>query len=251
MQNLPLEQHNIEIKQNMDAWNRKPLLREIYSIFYKRILSFIKRDVAGEIVELGSGIGNFKSVYPQAIATDIFPNPWIDRIEDAYKLSSKDGGISNLILFDVFHHLKYPGLALKEFHRSLNQNGRVIIFDPSISLLGFLVYGVFHHEPVAWRKKIEWMPENREDPNKDYYAAQGNATRVFAKGSPLISLIEKDWKVIVVKKYADVSYVLSGGFSKPALYPKIFLPVLKIADKILSLFPWIFATRILVVLEKK
>lgn len=248
---IPIEQHNIEIKENMDSWNKKPLLREIYNTFYKRILSFLNKNVEGEIVELGSGIGNFKSVYPQAVATDIFPNPWIDRVEDAYRLSSKDLGVSNLILFDVFHHLKYPGFALKEFHRALNKNGRVIIFDPGISLLGFLVYGIIHHEPVAWKNKIEWLPQEGEDPNKDYYAAQGNATRVFAKKSPWIAEIEKDWKILAIKKYADISYVLSGGFSKPSLYPKMFLPVLKIVDKILSFLPWIFATRILVVLEKR
>ncbi len=61
----------------------------------------------------------------------------------------------------------------------------------------------------------------------------------------------KDWNIIHIKKMSALSYVLSGGFSKPALYPIRLLPFLKKIEKILDFFPIIFATRVLVVLEKK
>ena len=71
----------------------------------------------GSVVELGSGIGNIKEVIPKCLCTDLFPNPWLDYVENAYALSFGSASVSNLILFDVFHHLKYPGTALQEFHR--------------------------------------------------------------------------------------------------------------------------------------
>ncbi len=133
---MDLAQHNIEIQRNLDCWKQKPILREIYQRFYILIAKYLNRSINGEIIELGSGIGNIKMIIPDAICTDIFKNPWIDRVENAYQLSFADGSISNLILFDVFHHLEFPGTALNEFHRVLQPSGRIIIFDPYISLTG-------------------------------------------------------------------------------------------------------------------
>lgn len=78
---------------------------------------------------------------PDALATDLFPSPWIDQTENAYALSFADGSVSNLILVDVWHHLQYPGTALAEFHRVLGPGGHLIIFDPATGVLGRIVYG--------------------------------------------------------------------------------------------------------------
>ncbi len=244
---VSIDQHNKEIQKNLESWNRKPLLQKIYKIFYEQILEFVRKDLKGETVELGSGIGNFKSVYSKAVATDIFENPWIDRVESAYKLSFADNSVSNLIMFDVFHHLAYPGSALEEAKRVLELHGRVIIFDPYISLLGLIVYGIFHHEPVGLFKKINWLAPPGINPDDKYYAAQGNASRIF-KDSNKERL--KDWKIIKIKKISALSYVLSGGFSKPALYPESVLPFIKKLERVLDCLPLIFATRTLIVLEK-
>ena len=249
--NIDIKQHNIEIQKNLESWQKKPLLREIYKGFYDLILSWVRQDLKGETVELGSGIGNFKSVYPTCIATDIFPNPWVDQVESAYKLSFPDNSVSNLIMFDVFHHLAYPGSALEEAKRVLVSGGRVIIFDPYISLLGLLVYGVLHHEPVALFKKINWLVSSNQNPDEKYYAAQGNATRIFNFQFRIYNKFLKDWNILKIKKMSAISYILSGGFSKPSLYPISFLSFIKRIEKFFDSLPLVFATRLLVVLEKK
>ena len=96
MTSLPLDQHNIEIQANKKSWESKPLLRAVYAGFYTRLNAWVREDIAGSVVELGSGVGNFKSVYPSAVATDLFPNPWIDQVENAYRLSFADSSVSNL-----------------------------------------------------------------------------------------------------------------------------------------------------------
>lgn len=251
MNHVPLAQHDIEIQQNRNSWEKKPLLREIYRGFHTEIRAWLREDIPGKVVELGSGIGNFKHTYPKAIATDIFPNPWIDQVESTYHLSFMDGAVSNLILFDVFHHLAYPGLALREWRRVVPGGGRVIIFEPYISLFGLLVFGLLHHEPVALTKKILWLPDAGVNPDDAYYAAQGNATRIFAPCSHYRREIEEEWNIVGMKKYSALSYILSGGFSKPALYPESLLPVVRALERILDLFPPLFATRVLIVLEKR
>jgi hypothetical protein len=56
----------------------------------------------------------------------------------------------------------------------------VIVFDPAISWTGRLVYGLFHHEPVAMGLPITWdAPAGFNASDADYFAAQGAATRIF------------------------------------------------------------------------
>jgi SAM-dependent methyltransferase len=246
---MPIDQHNLEIQQNLHYWTSKPVLQAIYKEFYQLISNQVNNDIDGKIVELGSGIGNIKLQIPQAICTDLFKNPWIDQVENAYRLSFDDASVSNLILFDVFHHLQYPGTALKEFQRVLNTGGNVIIFEPAISLTGLLVYGLFHHEPVALLKKIQWEAQGDFDPwNFAYYAAQSNAERVFFSGHYLENL--SGWQVVYRKKLSAFSYVLSGGYSKPQLFPEKHYSRIRKMEKFLDHFPRLFSTRLMVVLRK-
>lgn len=243
-----VSQHNKEIHENLDAWSRKPLLKRLYRAMHEKIAQELS-PVEGTIVELGSGIGNIKEVIPGCLRTDLFPNPWLDRTENAYALSFADSAVSNLILFDVFHHLRYPGTALGEFSRVLTGSGRVLIFEPCLSLLGHLVYGVFHHEPIGRADEIEWTAPAGWSPDKlDYYAAQGNASHIFLGGRFADQL--HDWRIVAVKRYSEISYVASGGYSKPQLYPDRAYGAMRALEGVLDKAPWLFATRLLIVLEK-
>ena len=173
----PLVQHQIEIQRNLAAWQNKPLLQQIYAGFYGEILKLIDQNMPGRIVEIGSGIGNLKSHLPRAITTDLFPNPWLDLVCDGYELPFRSGTLSHLILFDVFHHLEAPKAFLKEAKRVLAAKGRLLLFEPYISWSSYPVYLLFHHEPVACGKEIS-QADSLSRP-RGYYAAQGNATRLF------------------------------------------------------------------------
>lgn len=247
---MDIQRFQDEILENQRYWQKKPILKKIYHGFHRSIAAHLSGLPGSLVVELGSGIGNIKDIIPDCLRTDLFPNPWIDQVENAYKLSFADGTVSDLILFDVFHHLHYPGTALHEFERVLRPGGRVIIFDPCMSLLGFLVFGLLHQEPVAWQDKIVWTaPPEWSIEKNDYYAAQGNATRIFF-GTERASLPEK-WEVLHRQRYSALAYIASGGYSKPQMYPDFFYPVLRLVEKVLDLFPGLFATRLLVVLTKK
>ena len=241
----PLEQHQAEIQENLRHWRDKPLLQVIYAGFYRRIVSQIDITIPGSIVEIGSGIGNLKAHLPGAITTDLFPNPWLDLTCDGYELPFRSGSLSHLVLFDVFHHLRAPRAFFREARRVLGPGGRVILFEPYISLASYPVYGLLHHEPVALTSEI-CLDDNLPRP-RDYYAAQGNATRLFFGEHSSTWL--QDWRVLQAEAFAAFSYVFSGGYSKPSFYPIGCLPVLRKVDEALSRFPRLFGARCLICLS--
>ena len=242
----PLSRHQEEIQKNFRAWRNKPLLQEIYAHFYERILSLIDAQAVGTVVEIGSGIGNLTAYLPEALGTDVFPNPWLDLACDGYDLPFLDGSVSHLVLFDVFHHLRAPRAFLREARRVLSDSGRLILFEPYMSWCSFPLYGLCHHEPIAWRRPISAVEESPRP--RDYYAAQGNATRLFFLGQHREWLIE--WDVFHAEAFSAFHYLLSGGYSKPALYPMAWLAGARKLDAWLSHWPRWFGARCLVGLRK-
>ncbi len=244
----PPSRHQREIQHNRLAWERKPLLGQIYSQFYAEILAWIDLTLPGRIIEIGSGIGNLKRCLPQALATDLSLNPWLDVLCDTYELPFARASVSHLILFDVFHHLQRPQAMLDEAARVLRAEGRLLLFEPFISVASFPVYGAFHPEPIGWRSPIDLggAPPSRPRP---YYAAQGNATRLFFHRPP--DRWPPGWEVLNRKVLAGFSYLLSGGFSRPAFYPAAWLGRLQGWDRRLSRWPRWFGARCLVVLRRR
>jgi hypothetical protein len=121
--------------------------------------------------------------------------------------------------------------------------------EPAMGLLGRFVYGVFHHEPLGLRWSINWLAPDGFDPEAaGYYAAQGNAFRVFVRNE--FKEDTKSWKISKLQEFPDLAYVASGGFSKLQLYPVALLGTIRGIERLLAFWPRLFSSRLLVVLER-
>jgi len=242
------EQHNVEIRENRKHWEAKPLLHDIYRGFHREIRSRLVA-VPGVTAELGSGIGQIKEVIPECITTDMFPNPWLDQVENAYALSFEAGSVANLILFDVFHHLEFPGRAFAEFSRVVSPGGRVILFEPAMGWLGRFIYGNFHHEPLGFEQAISWdAPVGFDVQAAPYFAAQARAHRIFGWRETLGEL--RGFRVVEVTYFPALAYIASGGLRGPQLIPRNALSLVNRLERLLCPFPAIFASRMLVALDR-
>ena len=235
--------------ENRKTYQNKDLIKIIYNNYYKKIKENIYTSNKKKILELGSGGGNIKKIIQNCITSDQFKNENIDRIENIYKINFKKNSVSNIILIDVFHHLQFPNLALKEIHRVLIKNGRIIMIEPAMGFIPRIIFKIFHYEPNGFNLKINWNHIPKKIPSlNQYFAAQSMPWRAFL----LKELnLRSRYKIKLIKPFSDFAFLLSGGYSYKAFYPKFLYSLIKLIDKILtSISIRIFSARMLIVLEK-
>ncbi|WP_029583523.1 class I SAM-dependent methyltransferase [Bradyrhizobium sp. URHD0069] len=230
------------------VWSKKPMLRRVYEDYYRRIAAAC---VAGETIEIGSGIGQLKSFIPTAISSDIQHSPMIDVVADAQNLPFRSGAISNIVMLDVLHHIEFPLLFFREAERVLRGGGRCVMIEPAITFGSTLFYRLIHPEPV--RMKATPFAEGLPNPTRDPYDSNQAiptllATRDrlrFERTFPNLEFVDVSW-------FSFWVYPLSGGFKRWTLMPEFLGRRLLVLEKgIESALGRIFGFRTMIVLQKR
>lgn len=241
-----IKRHSLEWEINSKAWEDKKELREAYEKIYREFKSHIQ---GCKVLEIGSGMAKSKLFIPNIITSDREPNPWIDRVESAYNINSSNNYWDHIIMLDVWHHIERPIACLKEMNRVLKPGGTLLLIEPDISLLGWLVYGLAHKEPIDYFKRFSLV----ESPPKTetYYARQSSAHRMFLKREE--PNIFKEFEITKVLRLPMISYVLTGGFSGPNLLKRAKKSIINL-ERVLTKSKFltkITSVRLLVELKKK
>jgi glycosyltransferase involved in cell wall biosynthesis/SAM-dependent methyltransferase len=230
------------------AWAERPLLRELYLSWFRMIRARLARG-PGLSVELGSGIGRFRDVWPDVVTTDVEPTRWADAVVRAEELPYGDGELANLVLVDVFHHIASPGRFFDEAARVLRPGGRVVILDPYCSPVSTPLYRGFHPE----RTDLEASPFE-DDPQVDvapFDSNQARATLVFFRAADELGARWPELRIVEKRRLALLAYPLSGGFMRRPLVPDVLGRVLMRLERGLSFAAPALAFRCLVVLERR
>jgi len=235
------------LQQHKIIWEQKPILRALYTSWYKEIAAQI---VLGNTLELGGGTGNFKAFAPNVVSTDIVPLPWLDTVADAQNLPFDNQSFDNIVMFDVLHHIENVTLFFDEALRVLRPGGRVVMMEPYISFASWPIYHFLHPEPVDFKQNpLDWVEPSPE--RKPFDANQAFATILFERQ---YSLFQKKYPQFVKRYHRRLSffaYPLSGGFDKPSLLPMSVLKQVLALENALSFMSRFLAFRVLMVLEKK
>lgn len=237
----------LDNKKNVDIHRaiikNKPILRQVYLSFYKELrISSLKKPV----VELGSGGGFLKELYPDIVTSDVVLGEDIDKVFKAEKMPFKNSSIGAFVMLDTFHHIKNIKKALREMERCLIKGGKIIMVEPFNSLWGRFIFQHFHHE--------------RFDP-KDGWEIKGKGRLSDANGAlPWIIfsrdrlIFEKNFpglKIIKIKPHTPFGYLVSGGLSKPQLLPTFAYNFIISLEKTLVLFNSFLGMFVTIEIKKK
>jgi len=237
----PLEQYRV-------VWDKKPLLRRIYNDIYDRIAAAC---VKGSTLEIGGGIGQFKSRFPDVIATDIQKAPWLDLVTDAQKLPFAEKSLSNIVMVDVLHHIEYPLLFLREAERVLRSGGRLIMVEPAITFGSTLFYRLLHQEPV--HMSADPLAIGAPDPTRDPYDSnQAIPTLIVSRDSSRLARLLPSMSITRTSWFSFLAYPLSGGFKTWSLLPDgVGRFILEMEKKIEPILGRFFAFRLLTIMVKQ
>lgn len=233
------------LRQHKIIWEQKPILRALYTNWYKEIAAQL---VPGNTLELGGGTGNFKAFAPNVVSTDVVPLPWLDAVADAQNLPFDNQTFDNIVMFDVLHHIENVTLFFDEALRVLRPGGRVAIMEPYISLASWPIYHFLHPEPVDFNQNpLDWVEPSPE--RKPFDANQAFATILFERQYSLFKSKYPQFLKRYHRRMSFFAYPLSGGFDQPSLLPMKLLKSVLALENALSFLSRALAFRVLVVLE--
>ena len=215
-----------DLTEYRSVWDRKPVLRVVYSDIYRHITN---STVPGPILEIGGGSGNFKQFAPATISTDIMPAPWLDAVCDAQQLPFAAGTFTNVVMVDVLHHIEYPARAMNEFARVLRKGGRLIFCEPAITPLSGVFYRLFHEEPVDM--SVDPLKDGAITQDKDPWDSnQALPTLLTGRYRAQTQKAVPELTLRSVQRFSFLGYPLSGGFKPWSLLPKAIAPALLRAE---------------------
>jgi SAM-dependent methyltransferase len=210
----------------------KPFLRKLYTKWYSSLIARTG-SVNGKYLEIGSGGGFLKEVFPEVVTSDILTLETVDIVCSAENLPFENNSLAGIMMLNVFHHIPRPYLFLAEAERTLVDGGKILMIEPANTVLSRFIYTHFHHEKFDVKGEME--------------IKQGNPLSNANQALPYIYFVrEKDFfekhyptlKIVCIKPHTPFLYIISGGLSKPSLLPgwlfkfsqfveKLFMPLYK------------------------
>jgi len=198
-------------EKHHSAFFRKAYVQRLYGEWYNSFAAEIQSVSRGKYLEIGSGGGFLKSVFPEVITSDILPFPKMDMVFNAEQIPFRNEELACIMMLNVFHHIHRPYLFLKEAERTLVPGGKILMIEPANSIFSRFIYKNFHHEPF------------QEDAGREL-AEQENANQAL----PYIYFQrDRDWlenefqglQIEEIRYHTPFRYLISGGMATVQLLP--------------------------------
>ena len=211
----------------------KPFLRKIYVDWYSEFKHFSEQQtVEGKVVEIGSGGGFLKDVYPQVITSDIMPLSVCYMQFSAEEMPFENNSLKAIFMLNVLHHIPDNERFFAEAQRTLQKGGFVYMIEPATTWFSKIIYKNFHHEPFDEKAK-DWKFASK-GPLSDANGAI--PWIIFQRDYGRFRQLFPNLALESFTYHTPFKYLLSGGLSKPNLIPFFLFGLVTIFEKILSPF---------------
>ncbi len=210
---------------------QKPFLKRLYNDWYDVFISKTKHIKSGKHLEIGSGGGFYKDVFPEVITSDILHLPNVDKVFSAEEMPFNENELASIVMLNVFHHIPKPYLFLKEAQRTLVKGGKIVMIEPANSALGRFIYKRFHHEPFDEKGGREIQAGNP--------LSNSNQALPYIYFERDLDLFKREYphlKINSVNYHSPFMYIISGGVSRSAMLPYFMYGFLKGIEWLLSPF---------------
>jgi len=215
----------------LETMKSKKCLRDIYVETYTEMFALRERLLVkgGKVLELGSGGGFIKDIFPETITSDIKPLPHVDIVINAEVLPFEDHSLDAIMLVHVLHHISDVTKFFDEAQRVLKPGGGIICVEPYWSPLAKWIYKNVHPEPFD-EHATDWLVHGNTPTSSNQamsYLLLVRDNKKFREMYPGLTLVYQ-------KRFGFLRYMMTGGvWLKPKL-PDWGFTVLKYVEKVLT-----------------
>ena len=210
----------------------KKFLRKIYEEWYSAIAASLPL-TEGPVLELGSGGGFIKEVFPRLIASDCFFSPRLDLVMDGQQLPFKEKSLRAIVMTNVFHHLPRPREFLRESIRCLHSGGVIVMIEPWVTPWSTFIYKRFHSEPFE-QESLNW----EFNPSGPLSGANGaNPWIIFERDREKFCGEFRELEIISIRPMMPFRYLVSGGVSLRSFMPGLTYAFWRLIEQ--AIHPWV------------
>ncbi|MDB5227078.1 MAG: Methyltransferase type 11 [Bacteroidota bacterium] len=209
----------------------KPFLKRIYVDWYTDFKKYCEQQPAnGKIVEIGSGGGFLKDIFPDVITSDILPLSVCDMQFSAHDMPFEDNSLKAIFMLNVLHHIPDNEKFFREAQRTLTSDGFIYMIEPATTSFSKFIYKNFHHEPFD-ENVSDWSFASK-GPLSDANGAI--PWMIFKRDYQKFKTLFPKLELESFNYHTPFKYLLSGGLSKPNLVPYVMYGAVSLIEKLLS-----------------
>lgn len=252
----PLDTAGIDTAERLRNHRRilqnKPMIREVFTEFHHVMRALDERffvNATGLRIELGSGVYPMRETYPDVLATDIVPDPGMDRVLDALAMDLDDQSVRAFYGQNCFHH--FPGVEpfFEEVMRVVAPGGGVILIEPHYGVLAQVLFKYmfategFDKDAVSW-DTVTQGPMSGANQARSYLVFVRDR-QAFTQRFPHLHIRY----TAPLPNY--LRYLLSGGLNFKQLTPDALLGVVKRCEQLLTPVQTYLALHHVIVLQRQ
>ena len=204
-----------------------PILMEVYRVWYGEFLPAVEatRTLAAlPMIELGCGASHLEKYIPEIVKTDCVAHSNTHTMVDAQGLPYPDNSLHAVFMTAVLHHLSDPEKCLREVERCLAPGGRLVLIEPSNSLLEKVLINRFSPYEFHDDTITEWKgaPSGRLSAANTAlgWVVLVRDEKIFFRKFPRFRLVRRRY-------HTFSTYYLSGGVSFRPFVPGSWRPLVR------------------------